>query len=80
MTFMDKKGALKLRYLPLVMVLPAIGGISYGAGLGTGAAFGLFFLCFMSALQFIGLAMLWDKIQEIEHRLGEVLMAGPNPP
>jgi len=78
MEFIDKNGAIKMRFIPLLMILPAIGGLSYGAGLTVGPAFGLLFLCFLCFVNLIGLAMHHDKIQSLQEenaRLRDAVLA-----
>jgi hypothetical protein len=75
-TFLNKRGAIKMRFLPLIFAIPAIGGIFYGAALTTGPAIGLFFLCFVIGINFVGIAMNYDeikKLQEDNERIREAI-------
>jgi hypothetical protein len=69
MTFLDKQGTIKLRFFPLIWIIPAIGGISYGASLDIGPAIGLFFLCVIMGMTFVAVAVSYDRIKKLEGKL-----------
>jgi hypothetical protein len=71
MKFLDKGGAIRMRFIPLFVFPLAVAGVSYGAALSVGAAAGLFFLCFLQFVNFVGLAVLWDRIEKLEHDRGQ---------
>ena len=71
MKFLDKGGALRMRYVPLFVGSIAFSAAAYGAGLSVGPAAGLVFLGFINFVILVGFAILWDRVERHEHLLGE---------
>jgi hypothetical protein len=78
MEFLDKRGTIKLQVMLPLMILPAIGGMSYGAALSVGPALGLFFLCFLCFISLMVAEMNHDEIQKLKEdnaRLRDAVLA-----